>query len=230
MNTDLCVWDYAFVADWASETFSRSAGTCNGRPTCPHFSCMVCGLVRICKTHNEFWWWQYFKLIDKIKFLYVFTSFLYWPRCIATYRYVHISNIICAYLLHSHSSFLTITEGVQNFITPLFPLKFENVMQTQVVINKILCWHIYYDMQLHIIKVLEQLQFIMPQTLKKNFHCSNIYILDPVVLLHVLLQEDRLGELLCALPTRIGLHPLLLLSVLLHMLVKLTLLKFIHTI
>lgn len=114
MNTDLCVWDYASVADWVSETFSRSADTCNGRPTCPHFSCMVCGLVRICKTHNEFWWWQYFKLIDKIKFLYVITSFLYWPRCVATYRYVHTGNIICAYLLHSHSSFLTITNNQWN--------------------------------------------------------------------------------------------------------------------
>lgn len=54
---------------------------------------------------------------------------------------------------------------------------------------------------------------------KNIFHYLNIYILDSVVLLHVLLQEDRLGELLCALPTRIGLHSLLLLSVLLHMLV-----------
>lgn len=93
-GTDLCVWDYASVTDWVSETFSRSADTCNGRPTCPHFSCMVCGLVRIYKTHNDYWWWQYFKFINESNV----TSFLhfYWARCIATYRYVHTGNIICA--------------------------------------------------------------------------------------------------------------------------------------
>lgn len=141
--------------------------------------------------------------------------------------------------MHSHSSFLTITNGIQNSITPLFTLKFQlftlkfqKVVQTQVVINKMLCWHTYYDMLLHIIKCARRTITVhMPWSLitKNKFHCSNIYILDSVVLLHVLLQEDRLGELLCALPTRIGLHPLLLLSVLLHMLVKLTLLKFKHT-
>lgn len=141
--------------------------------------------------------------------------------------------------MHSHSSFLTITNGIQNSITPLFTLftlkfqlftlKFQKVMQTQVVINKMLCWHTYYDMLLHIIKCARRTITVhMPWSLitKNKFHCSNKYILDSVVLLHVLLQEDRLGELLCALPTRIGLHPLLLLSVLLHMLVKLTLVKF----
>lgn len=94
--------------------------------------------------------------------------------------------------------------------------------------KQMLCWHIYYDVLLHIIKCARTAIAVhMPWSLvtKNKFHCSNIYILDSVVLLHVLLQEDRLGELLCALPTRIGLHPLLLLSVLLHMLVKLTLLK-----
>lgn len=98
--------------------------------------------------------------------------------------------------------------------------------------KQMLCWHIYYDVLLHIIKCARRTITVhMPWSLvtKNKFHCSNIYILDSVVLLHVLLQEDRLGELLCALPTRIGLHPLLLLSVLLHMLVKLTLLKFKHT-